>query len=570
MTPMSRSQTAVKPSKPDDKKKIEAPPRRRESARDFVESIVVAFILAFLVRGFEAEAFVIPTGSMAPTLMGMHKEVACPHCGFVFAVNASEDFDYRRPPGLQNAARIATAFCGNCRAPVRIDEEPSFNGDRILVMKFLYDLPFLHSEGPERWDVVVFHYPEEPETNYIKRLVGMPGEDLRIYFGDILTRPSGSGDPYRLQRKPLRHQLAMLQNVWDDRHRPKVLDDFPAWRRWQPLQANRWSEPEPGRFVAKAGADWSDLRYRHLIPDTEQWEAILRDRPLPTPPRPSLVSDYYAYNSGSAYPVLPRDPMGLHWVGDLALSLRLDSQSESGGVRVDLVKGGVSNRVEFDLATGLATLYHGDEALGEPVQTALKGRGAHDVMFANVDGRLTLWVDGATPFGEGREYEDGSLFEDQGRAVPTEADLAPAGVAARGAEVLVSDLVLKRDIYYTLEPGSWDYASLGVAEETILSDPAECRALEKLPSADFPIQPGHYMMFGDNSPRSKDGRGWGLRDRAWDPGGRNEWEVPEQLLIGKAFFVYWPHGKPFWPGIALSRDLRVPFRPYVERMKWIH
>jgi signal peptidase I len=41
------------------------------------------------------------------------------------------------------------------------------------------------------------------------------------------------------------------------------------------------------------------------------------------------------------------------------------------------------------------------------------------------------------------------------------------------------------------------------------------------------------------------------------------------LLTGKAFFVYWPHGKPIGPDIRLSPDFRIPFRPYLERMKWI-
>ena len=50
------------------------PPKPKESWRDTIESIVFAFILAFLFRTFEAEAFVIPTGSMAPTLYGRHKE----------------------------------------------------------------------------------------------------------------------------------------------------------------------------------------------------------------------------------------------------------------------------------------------------------------------------------------------------------------------------------------------------------------------------------------------------------------------------------------------------------------
>ena len=50
--------------------------------RETIESIAIAFALAFLFKAFEAEAFVIPTGSMAPTLMGRHKDVLCPECGY--------------------------------------------------------------------------------------------------------------------------------------------------------------------------------------------------------------------------------------------------------------------------------------------------------------------------------------------------------------------------------------------------------------------------------------------------------------------------------------------------------
>ena len=75
--------------------KVESRLQAREGHRETVEAIVVAFILALVVRGFEAQAFVIPTGSMAPTLMGRHKEIACPQCGYVYAVNASEEVELR-------------------------------------------------------------------------------------------------------------------------------------------------------------------------------------------------------------------------------------------------------------------------------------------------------------------------------------------------------------------------------------------------------------------------------------------------------------------------------------------
>ena len=59
--------------------------------RETIESVVIAFVLAFLFRTFEAEAFVIPTGSMAPTLMGRNKDLVCPECGCPYQVSASSE-----------------------------------------------------------------------------------------------------------------------------------------------------------------------------------------------------------------------------------------------------------------------------------------------------------------------------------------------------------------------------------------------------------------------------------------------------------------------------------------------
>src|SRR5687767_5287881 len=57
------------------------------SAKETVESILVAFILAFIFRAFVVEAFVIPSGSMAPTLLGAHMRYRCEDCGYQFDVN---------------------------------------------------------------------------------------------------------------------------------------------------------------------------------------------------------------------------------------------------------------------------------------------------------------------------------------------------------------------------------------------------------------------------------------------------------------------------------------------------
>jgi signal peptidase I len=576
---MGRTAASVKPKiRPFPEKGAEAPPR--ESYRETVEAVVVALILALVVRGFEAQAFVIPTGSMAPTLMGRHKEITCPQCGFVYSVNASDEAEGRPYP-----RQVYSGICVNCRYQARhLDEAPSFKGDRILVMMFPYDLPFLPgASAPERWDVVVFRYPEEPEVSYIKRLVGLPGETIRIKHGDLYIKPPGERE-FRLARKPLHHQAAMQMMLHDDRHRPRALADKQEWRRWQPVSEGGWTaDPVQSRYQADASssADWVEMRYRHIVPDPEQWDALIADRTLPRAPRPTLVTDFYSYNTNMTSDAanLVDEPRGdsetawlqTHWVGDLTLSASVEVTSPGGELRLELIKAGVPHRCTIDLATGATRFTRGEETILEHT-SPVKGPGRYSLDFANVDDRMTLWVDGRSIWESGKEYDRGEEIP-----VPTSADLSPVGIAVRGGSAVVSDLVLKRDIYYTQYPGRDDYG--GVWDDhrprnptelfDFLSDPAQFANIGRVRYHDYELGQDRFMMMGDNSPRSKDSRGWDQADLDWDPQGRKSWEVPRDLITGKAFYVYWPHGVPFGPQVQISRDSRVPFRPYFERMKWI-
>src|SRR4051812_8706184 len=155
------------------------------SVKDTIESILVAFMLAFIFRAFVVEAFVIPTGSMAPTLLGAHMRFRCPDCGYHFDVNfqgTNTGPDDVYIPASAGSNRVFAIICPNCgyRLPRFNPSDPQNDGtdpavrygDRILVLKYLY----LFQE-PSRWDVVVFKSPVEPaindyQQNYIKRLVG--------------------------------------------------------------------------------------------------------------------------------------------------------------------------------------------------------------------------------------------------------------------------------------------------------------------------------------------------------------------------------------------------------------
>src|SRR2546423_7328114 len=112
------------------------------NVKETVESILVAFILAFIFRAFIVEAFVIPTGSMAPTLYGAHMRFRCPDCGTTFDVG----FNGPRPHKGEVAYIPADAkqpvdyYCPNCG--YQFSSKPEIwrhvrFGDRLLVSKYL-------------------------------------------------------------------------------------------------------------------------------------------------------------------------------------------------------------------------------------------------------------------------------------------------------------------------------------------------------------------------------------------------------------------------------------------------
>jgi signal peptidase I len=377
------------------------------------------------------------------------------------------------------------------------------------------------------------------------------------------------------------HQSAMQVNVYDHRHRPRSLVGRSEWERWRGRGAWGWHGREDGEYGAEAsGRDtWSELRYHHLVPDPEQWEAIRDGTPLPRPPRATLITDFSSYNTN-----LSREDEDLmngrgsswawmqpHWVGDLTLEATLEVRraGPGGTVRLELVKAGTPHHCTIDLLSGTATLTRGNDVVGR-CETKIRGAGRYRVEFGNVDDRMTLIIDGR-PAGPGFAYEPGDATP-----VPTAADLRPAALAVRDASIRVSDLILKRDIYYAQFPGRTDYDDAWTGPRPgspielfdFLSSPSLFGVVGRSRSSDYSIGPNGYLVLGDNSPRSRDGRAWGTRDSSWRHTDRPAWEVPGQLLVGKAFFVYWPHAVPFGPRIEVE-DSDLLIRPRFEAMRWI-
>lgn len=310
--------------------------------RETVESLAVALILAFLFRAFVAEAFVIPTGSMAPTLMGAHKDASSTETRFGYQCGASMEFNTNTGANSSMAVVGTIDPLSRFEQPVDLrgnQNDTTFSGDRILVSKFSY----LWND-PQRWDVVVFKYPRDARLNYIKRCVGMPNESLRVRHGDIYTRPKTSDEPapqakneteFSIARKPPSVVEAMLQPVSDTKFLPHRAIEAGMPNVWQPSLApgkgnlgfsssevtpamtpieNGWvvnqsasaegSQSGAVAWSAKLATLQNDgssawLRYYHRVLSPLQWTSILETGKLPAailPYSSRLISDFTAYN----------------------------------------------------------------------------------------------------------------------------------------------------------------------------------------------------------------------------------------------------------------------------------
>jgi len=553
-------------------------PPVRDSFRETIESIAVAFILAFVFRTFVAEPFVIPTGSMAPTLMGRHKDVICPKCQFAYTANAAQEV-HRDTGERLPYAEVLACTCPVCRYTVSLARDPaevshaaSYNGDRILASKFPGQ-----SLDPKRWEVMVFHYPENARDNYIKRLVGLPGELVRIHAGDIWTRSLAEPQSdFSIARKPPEKIRAMMQIVHDSDHAAPELTAAGWPSRWEPAvdSANIWqSLDDQGRAFELPAADqlaW--LRYRHLVPSYEDWQKLANGQ-KPHPPKPQLISDFYAYNTcqdqhetGSP----TSDMLGLHWVGDLILDadVTIETASSPGGeLLLELIEAGRQFRCAIDLADGTAQLSISDQPKFAPrAATPLRADSTHHVSFANVDNQLLLWIDGSLI-----EFNSTTQYDLPAALRPQPADLSPVGIAARNAQVRVEHLQIHRDLYYIAVqnsarmadyrlPNSGFPSSVGPQQlAALMSDPQQWDAFETTQPRDYPLEQDQFLFLGDNSPQSSDSRLW---PRAH--------YVRRELLIGQAVYVYWPHAWELpWSVPVSAGDMRFPFYPNFDRMRWI-
>ena len=555
--------------------------QHQESLRDTIESVVVAFILAFVFRAFVVEAFVIPTGSMASTLYGEHWTHNCSMCGYEFAVGAN------RGQSGKLALPHASLPCPNCNweDPVQVSRDDVESGDRILVLKWPLDLSHIFPAlGPKRWDVTVFKDPKDGETNFIKRLVGLPEEVFMIIDGDVFVAKAQQLPAELISRleviQELNYQARQARNVPEtralrarmDQMRPGVIRDLRPYLRIQrktgPSQEALWSvvydhaHPSRRQRPERGGRSWWQAE------PSSGWSVgpgLVSFDGLQQPPSElafvgKSLEDDHAYNVG-----LPAESAQARSVTDLRVRFTLFPAGGDGQLRVRLRKFDDTFVASFD-ADGTVLLSRvrqeqpgGMEVLGRAHLRSLQRGQPLRIEVQNVDYRVLVRVDGREILATTDEQyrpDLAKLLADRWRPARSGERPAEVALSAQRLRMEIKHLAIERDVYYrspriqgSLTGGNpWaDLPGWGTEENPIY------------------LRSGEYFMLGDNSPASEDGRLWSivgdhLRSRGPD---YQVGTVPEDQLIGKAFFVYWPSG-------YRPTHVRWGLIPNVGRMRWIH
>lgn len=526
-----------------------APRQPRNTAIDVVQSLLVAFVLAMTFRGFVAEGFVIPTGSMAPTLMGEHLLIDTPHTGWSYRVGLDTGHGGRRiGRRLQNLAdpMLGPSMNGSGRPTETITAKSRRMGDRILVLKTIY--PF---NEPDRYDVVVFKNPTDPDgpsANYIKRLIGLPNETVWLADGDVFAKADGE-DKFNIKRKPEHVQRAVFQTVY---HSDYV-----------PIERDRLSEPYPGQpWIGEHWQTNNTRAYRCKTAERTTLEWSNNRHP---------VTDWLAYNQ------LKRTTK-LFPVSDVRVKAGI--VADQPGLHTTFRLIARSHIFEFSIADNRATVRMRPDAEGEANWTTrtveidpLPAGRAFDVEFWHVDQRLGLFLNGDevvsleydwTP--EQRLRYATGVPDQQSSAWLTREPNQPAlKWHFEGSPVTLHRVQLDRDLYYRPD----HLKNNAGANTTPISQNAELvrpntPAFGTHPDKLAELGPDHFFMCGDNSAASLDSRLWGnpapLVATQIDPA---PFVVNRKLLLGKAWVVYFPApyslnegGTSFIPDFGRLRFIR--------------
>jgi signal peptidase I len=486
---------------------------------DTIQSLVVAFVLAMVFRGFVVEGFVIPTGSMAPTLLGQHLLKHSDQTGNDFTVG----FDARQSISPD---RFSDPLLGR-NVPLSMAEAKQIiprGGDRVLVLKTLY--PFM---GPNRFDVVVFKNPTDTQgesANYIKRLIGLPGETIWIADGDVFARQNDLVDgTFEIQRKPEYIQRSLWRPVSDTDAIPtNVMALNRPWQGtpWIAKPNDAWTIEGRTWYCNTAlptDLDWDSnklkiddwLPYNMLMPKTKiEPISDIRVSATFTPETDELIASFTLEILQHRLNWMVTQSMAslamVNFAGDVVSLVETE---------LDAIQAGVPVRVECWHADQMMAMYiNGTRIVELPYSFTPEERlrfatnSAPSVPIEDIAGRSGAdpslkWQFDGSPFVMTRLQVDHDLFYRSAR-LPSRATKNPT------------------------TPGNEELVRIGSP------------AFGTHPDTLAVLRDDQFMMAGDNSTYSLDSRLWGNPDEFVAAQiDDSPFVVHRDLLIGKAWGVYW-------------------------------
>jgi signal peptidase I len=459
--------------------------RASGALRELLEALTLALLLALVFKHLALEPYRIPSGSMQPTLMG---------------------------------SREAGVF------------------DRILVDKLSY-----RWREPRRFEVVVFRFPLDRSRSFVKRIAGLPGEQLRLHLGDLWVR-ADENEPWRIPRRPREVERA-------------------SWKALEPARPDSppWSI-ELGAGEARA----HDLRLAAGA------RAAYR-------PERGAILDGYADGYPDALRPLVRSARGganEHPVGDLRVDGELEAAPECAALEIELLEGalryrmllpgpaaasGARARIEVHAGAQLLARVEGDE-LRLPAGRSLRfgAQNLDDLLELELDGRVLAQL----------------------AIEPQEDQRSGARLAALGGALELRGLMLRRDIWHVSERAKVSEASVPLGQYFMLGDntqdSSDSREWTLRRHQVFDPLTGAFegrIVRGHWSPAENpvvvqgglEGPVTWFRDEF---GERHRWLedeqqlltpldapfVPRSAIVGRAFAIFWP----------------IDVRSGVARVGWIH
>ncbi len=500
-------------AKRDSTEKKKTLPAWRQGA-DLIVTLAGAVLIALLIKAYIADVYLIPSGSMETALHG-------------------------RPDG----------------------------GDRIVSTKFTYRF-----RPVKRWEVAVFEFPYETArrsdpvhmteqyrgSNFVKRVVGLPGETLAIGRGDIWVRPNG-GESYTRMVKPDQVQRSMWLNVYEENFRGISRDELNTY--WN-VTGNAALERGKPLTLTPSGDAAAQMEYRSRHPSPPNRNELVE---LPGIPDRYTLRQPVQFRCNAALPsgeacghvfvktiqtqnMQARCPncgtllnetaaifyhrrSGLPMVGRFAFAPAASRQGEPNPRATEYhivpdLRVVADIRLESEEAAFVVTLredtrfveawFHGDGVIelkkngktSEPIHRAVANLNpgtAHTVEFYIVDGTARAFVDSeSTPALDAPVWDDKRPFP---RMLPQSSGV---GLAATGAPITIDSVVIDRDVFYY---SGWEYEHG-----------------DKFPrmnsQGEVFVDDASFFPMGDHAPSSYDARSWG--------------PVPLGNLRGPAILIWWP------------------------------